>query len=228
MTLASATPASPPIAPAESAEPTVPQQWPYRMTLEVYEQISRLGVIRPEEHVVLLDGLLVQTMTQGSPHFNAVDRGRDALIAAAPLGWYVRADGPIWLRTGPAGVSAPEPDLAVVVGTRDRYEDRPPEVGEVGLLVEIASDADAFRVDRKGLTRYAHAGVPTVWIATLFDRRVHVYTEPSGPGEAPAYGRVEVKQAGDLIEATLPPSGPNQPPTVLGPVAVGSFFRPVP
>ena len=201
---------------------------PYRMSYETYQQIAELGLIRPEEHVVLLDGMLVQTMTQGSPHFNTVDRGREFLSAAVPQGWYVRADGPIRLRTGPLGSSVPEPDLAIVIGSRVNYESRPPEEPEVGLLVEVASDVDAFLIDRKGLARYAFASIPTVWIVTLYDRKVHIHTEPSGPAANPGYGRVEVRQAGESLEVTLKPPTPDQPPALLGPVAVAAFFPPAP
>lgn len=225
MTLATTAPILPSTSPDNLTEPTAPQQWPYRMSLEVYERIAEAGLIPKEDHVVLLDGLLVQTMTQNSPHYNAVDRGRDALKAAAPGGWYVRADGPVWLRTGPAGVSALEPDLAVVVGSRRRYETQPPNEAQIGLLVEVASDTAAFRTDRQGLARYAYAGIPRVWIVTLHDQKVHLYSEPSGPSETPAYGRVRTLAMGETIDPTPLAAGPDQPPAILGPIAVASFFN---
>lgn len=216
-----ATPEAPAIEVAEAAV-----QWPYRMSLELYEQLAELQLIRSDERVVLLDGILVQTMTQGAPHFNAVDRGREALGAALPAGWSVRADGPVRLRTGPLGASEPEPNLAVVFGSRENFETRPPEAAEVGLIVEVASDAAAFLVDRKGLARYAYAQIPLVWIVTLADRQVHVYSEPSGPAELPGYARVDVRQVGALLEADLSCGLADRASQRLGPVAVASFFPP--
>lgn len=199
---------------------------PYRMSYGVYERIAELEVIPREDHVVLLDGFLVQAMTKGPPHFNSVDRGADVFRGAVPRGWSVRVEGPVVLRDGPGGDSAPEPDLAVVVGSRERYEDRHPEAAEVGLIVEVASSAAAFAEDKAGLRRYAHAGIARVWIVALHDRTIHVCTEPSGPTAVPNYGHVEVRRSGEMIEAMLPPQAPGEPPAVLGPIAVASFFPP--
>ncbi len=201
-------------------------QWPYRMSYETYEQIADLAMIRPEEHVVLLDGILVQTMTKGPQHHNSVDRGAEVFRAALPRGWSVRSEGPLVLRTGPAGDSAPEPDLAVVLGARDRYEDRHPEAHEVGLIVEVATSPASFAADRIGLRRYAHAGVSGVWIVSLHDRTVHLFTDPSGPALEPGYAHVEVERPGELLEVMLPSPTPDQPASILGPIAVASFFPP--
>jgi len=209
-------------------ETDAPQQWPYQMSYETYVRISELELIRPEEHVVLLDGILVQTMNKSPQHVNAVDRGEEAVKTALPPGWFVRDEDPVVFRDGPKGVSVPEPDLMVLRGSRERYETRHPEAFEVGLIVEVASSAAAFREDRRGLSRYAHAGIPTVWIIALHDRSIHIHTEPSGPTAEPGYARVEVKRSGELLEAALPGSVPDQPPTILGPIAVASFFPPAP
>lgn len=209
-------------------EADAPQQWPYRMSYETYLRIAELELIRPEDHVVLLDGILVQTMNKSPQHNNAIDRGGDVFRTALPLGWSVRSEGSVSLRDEAERVSVPEPDLMVLRGSRERYETRHPEPFDVGLIVEIASSAAAFREDRRGLSRYAHAAIPTVWIIALHDRSIHIHTEPSGPTAEPGYARVEVKRSGELLEAALPGSVPDQPPTVLGPIAVASFFPPAP
>lgn len=201
-------------------------QWPYRMSYETYEQIVELAMIRPEEHVVLLDGMLVQTMTKGPQHHNSVDRGAEVFRAALPQGWSVRSEAPLVLRTGSEGDSAPEPDLAVVLGARDRYENRHPAAHEVGLIVEVATSPTSFAADRVGLRRYAQAGISTVWIVSLHDRTVHLFTDPTGPSLEPGYAHVEVKRPGELLEVTLRSPTPGEPPTIMGPIAVASFFPP--
>lgn len=214
------------IPPAERAESDVVPGWPYRMSYDTYEQIAASGLIRPEEHVVLLDGILVQIMTKGPDHSLAMLRGQEVLRSSCPHGWHVRPEQPIALPNEQGGDSAPEPDLSVAVGTMDRYPSRHPGIGEVGLVVEVATTAAMFARDRSGLRRYAGAGIPTAWIVTLYDRKVHAHTEPSGPSATPGYARVEVKQVGDLIEASLSPLAAGTPPAVLGPIAVASFFPP--
>ena len=224
MTIASAQAS---IAPATPPNPeTASEGWPFPISLALYLKMAELELIRPEEHVVLLDGFLVQTMTKGHDHINAVDRGEDALKAVLPPGWLVRDEDPIVLAEGPEGASVPEPDLVVLYGTRERYDGRLPGATDVALVVEVASSAAAFLADRKGLARYAYAGIPAVWIITLHDRRAYVYTEPSGPAAAPGYARVEEKGHGDMLAATLSSPACDQAPVVLGPVAVASFFPP--
>lgn len=200
---------------------------PYRMTLEVYERIAALGIIRPEDHVVLLDGILVQTMTKGPGYCFSLLCGQEVLRMACPEGWHVRPEQPIALPNEQGGDSAPEPDLSVAGGTMHQYRDRHPGPSELGLVVEIAASSAMFTPGRTGLRRYAYAGILTVWIVTLFDRKVHIYTEPSGPTTTPSYARVATRQVGELIEANLAQADADQP-AILGPIAVASLLPPAP
>jgi hypothetical protein len=164
------------------------------MSYELYERIADEEWLRASDHVVLLDGLLVNQMSKGPRHRNAVYRGLAALQVALPPGWVVWNEQPIALRGGPAGDSAPEPDLAVVFGNLERYEDRHPDGAEVGLVVEISSSVDAVRVDRSGLARYAFAGIPMAWVVNIPERTVEVYSEPSGPSADPGYRRLDARR----------------------------------
>ncbi len=199
---------------------------PYRMSYEVYERIGKLGMIRPEEHVVLLDGILVQTMNKGPDHYTATYEANLTLVRSVPAGWYVRQEAPIVLRGGPRGESAPEPDVAVVVGRNANYIQRHPEAHEVAIVVEIATSAAAFAADRAGLYRYAHAGIATALIVGLHDRSIHIFTEPTGPEADPSYRQVLVKRSGEFIELCLKPATADSPAVMVGPLAVGSFFPP--
>lgn len=199
---------------------------PYRMSYEVYERIAELGLIRPEEHVILLDGILVQTMTKGADHSSSLYDCFFSLVRSTPDGWHVRQEQPITLRGGPRGDSAPEPDVAVVVGHNGNYRRRQPGASEVSLVVKVATSAAAFRVEREGLERYAFAGIPAAIIVALHDNSAHIFTEPSGSATEPArYARVQVKRPGESLELEL--RGPSdRPSAVLGPIAVASLFPP--
>ncbi len=214
-------------APAPAVE-EIAVQWPYRMSYETYERIGELGLFRNEDHITLLDGILVQTMTKGPDHSSDLIEGLFMLARIVPDGWHVRPEQPIALRRGPRGDSAPEPDVAVVTGRNGDYKRRHPEPHEVALVVEVASSPAAFRVERAGLQRYAHASIPTVLIVALYDNSIHVHTEPSGPTDQPGYSRVEVKRSGELIEVELKPPSAGEAATILGPIAVESFFAPNP
>jgi Uma2 family endonuclease len=84
--------------------------------------------------------------------------------------------------------SEPEPDVAVVRGSDDDYSDHHPGPEDVPLLVEVADTS--LRRDR-GFKKaiYAKARIAVYWIVNLIDRRVEVYTQPTGPAAAPDYGQ---------------------------------------
>jgi len=183
----------------------------YRLPLDVYRRMGELGLLLPSDRVVLLDGLLVKKMPKGPRHSTATIRTYKLLTALLPPCWTVRQEQPLELAGGPRGDSAPEPDLAVVVGTDDDYQFRHPTGGDVRLVVQVADSSLA--IDRKGLARFARVGIPWTWIVNLGNQTIEVYSEPSGDVAEPAYAKVEVKGVGEVVTITL--DG-----TAVGPIRV--------
>jgi Putative restriction endonuclease len=196
----------------------------YRMSYDLYERIAEHGLLGPKDRVVLLDGVLVNQMPRGPKHTTSVALGQVALQVAAPVGWYVRAEQPIVLRDGPQGDSAPQPDLALAIGSILRYADRHPIGPEIGLVVEVATDPDALRIDRAGLARYAHAGIPIACIVNIPDRSIEVYSEPSGPSADPGYRRLETLRPGQSLAGEI--GNATTGPAAIAPIPVESFFAP--
>ena len=144
-----------------------------RWTRLEYERLVDTGIFRPGERLELLAGDLVVREPQGSLHATAVGLAEDALRACFGPGWVVRVQMPIALDDA----SEPEPDVAVVPGTRHDYELAHPS--RPALLVEVAeSSLDADRDYKARL--YAHAGVPEYWIVNLVNRVLEVRRTPSG------------------------------------------------
>ena len=100
-----------------------------------------MGLFRKSDRLMLLHGLLVKKMTMGPRHFGACRRIAKALAGALPAGWHERQDSPVTLTGGPAGFgSEPEPDVVVVSGAPEDYEDvRHPGPDEIALLVQVAA-----------------------------------------------------------------------------------------
>jgi hypothetical protein len=197
----------------------------YRMSYDLYEQITEAGLLGPKDRVVLLDGFLVNQMPIGPLHTASVALGGLALQGASPTGWYVRSEQPIILRNGPDGDSVPQPDLAVAIGTVLSYLKRHPVADEVGLVIEVATDSKALRVDRLGLPRYAHAGIPLACIVNIPDRSLEVYSEPSGPTADPSYRRFETLRPGQTLVGEI--GNATTGPAALAPIPVEAFFAPV-
>ncbi len=207
------------------AAPPTPGLRLHRISYETYERMVELGIFGPRDKIVLLDGLLVDKMTKGAQHNSAILRGQEALRAAAPAGWHVRPDQPVALRAGPAGDSAPEPDLAVIFGNFERYDDRHPNGSEVGLVVEVATSPAAVRIDRAWLDRYAHAGIPIACIVDITDRSIEVHSGPSGPTDSPGYRTSEVLRPGQVLAGEI--GTETTGPAAIAPIPVAAFFAPV-
>ena len=214
----------PEASPMQAAAPTQALSL-HRISYERYDKMVNLGIFGPNDKVVLLDGLLVNRMTRGAQHRNCVLRGLKILQVAAPAGWEIYPEQPVALRNGLDGDSAPEPDLMVVFGSLERYEDRHPTGSEIGMVIEVAATADAVRIDRAWIGRFAHAGIPVACIVNFLDRSIEVHTEPSGPSENPGYAKLETLRPGQVLVASI--GNAITGPAATAPIPIESFFPPV-
>ena len=149
-----------------------------RWTVEEVHRLMDLGVFGDKAPYELLDGELVEKMTEKAPHMHGVDNTYDLLSEIARPEHHAQGPHPITLDDR----SEPEPDVCVVRGSRKDYA-KPPRPADVLLLVEVC-DA-SFRDDRRRkLPLYARAGIPEVWLLDLERRRLLVHTEPLGDGYA--------------------------------------------
>jgi Uma2 family endonuclease len=155
--------------------------WFYRLTVDQYRAMARSGILTPDDRVELLEGWLVAKMTKLRPHVVSAQRTYHAITTLLPTGWFAAKEDPVL-----AFDSEPEPDISVVRGTFDDYEERTPGPLQVALVVEVADSSLAG--DRSVKKRlYARAGFPIYWLINLVDKRIEVYTEPTGPVEQPDY-----------------------------------------
>jgi Uma2 family endonuclease len=154
----------------------------YRFSVDQYEKMIDAGVLTSGDRVELIEGIVVQKMTQHPPHAVAIDYCRDALVSLLPDDWRLREQKPIKLSD-----SEPEPDLVIVRAPLRLYERRHPRPADIAVVSEVADTT--LETDRRDKGRmYARARIPVYWIINLNDRCVEVYTEPRG-GKSPVYRR---------------------------------------
>jgi Uma2 family endonuclease len=173
-----------------------------------YERLVDLGAFRPGERLELVGGALVVREPQGGPHATAVGLVEDALRLAFGTGWTVRAQSPIALDED----SEPEPDIAVVPGTRRDHKHAHPS--HPVLVVEVAESSLEFDRGEKA-SLYARAGIADYWIVNLVAQALEVYRDPVPAPLAPyghRYGATITLGAGDRVS-------PLSAPTVAVPVA---------
>jgi Uma2 family endonuclease len=151
-----------------------------RWTRVEYERLVDCGIFEPSDRIELIDGLLLVSEPQSSPHYTSIQLVQQALARAFGEGWTVRSQAPIALDDA----SEPEPDVAVVRGgIRDFAAAHP--VDPV-LVVEVSLSSLAFDREHKA-SLYARAGRPEYWIVNLVDRVIEVRREPAPEPSAP-YG----------------------------------------
>ncbi len=168
-----------------------------------YDRLVHFGAFRGDP-VELIDGQLVVAEPQGSYHVTAVGTADDVLRAVLPAGWIVRTQAPLALDDA----SAPEPDLAVVPGTRADYRDAHPE--RPALTIEVADSSLDFDRQHKG-SLYARAGIADYWIVNLVDRTLEVYRDPGLDPSAPygwRYQSVETLAPPAIVRPLAFPSAP--------------------
>jgi Uma2 family endonuclease len=167
-----------------------------------YERLIDLGAFRPGERLELVGGALLVCEPQGGPHFTAVGLVDDVLRQVFGIGWTVRAQGPITLDED----SEPEPDIAVVPGSRRDHSRAHPS--HPVLIVEVADSSLAFDRAEKG-SLYARAGIADYWILNLPDQVLEVYREPAAAPHAPyghRYGATITLAPRDLVSPLAVPT----------------------
>ena len=144
----------------------------WRLTRARYDQIVDAGIFGPEDHVELLDGLLIAREPQGERHTIVLALVRAAIERAFGRGYWVREEKPVALDD----LSAPEPDLVVVRGQPRDYLGRGHPSHPL-LTVEVAVTSLALDRVRKGAL-YARAGIEDYWVVNLKADVLEIYREP--------------------------------------------------
>ncbi|MBI3457481.1 MAG: Uma2 family endonuclease [Candidatus Rokubacteria bacterium] len=146
-----------------------------RFSVREYQRMIDAGVLTEDEHVELLEGVVVPMSPTSPKHAAHVARLGELLRLLLGSRAQVREEKAIALE--PA--SQPEPDLAVVRARSDFYAGSHPTAADVLFLIEVA-DTSLERDRGVKLALYAAAGIPAVWILDLPGDRLWVASEPRG------------------------------------------------
>jgi Uma2 family endonuclease len=172
-----------------------------RFSVDQYHRMIQSGAFTEDDHVELIDGWVVRKMAKGPGHEFTTGQLGAALAEQTRPEMHVRNQAPLTL-----GESEPEPDIAIVRGTRGDYRQRHPGAEDVTLVIEVSDTTLA--TDRfKGRT-YAAAGIPEYWIVNLVDRRVEVYREPSPSGSG--YTKCDTFAAGQRVPFVVDEHRPSE------------------
>ena len=156
---------------------------------EEYDRMVDLGFFDEDEHVELLEGVLVKMSPQGWQHAAVIQRLSKILARKIDESLAVRTQLPF----AAGAYSEPEPDLAIVVDAPKSRE----HPNRLLLVIEVAGDSLETDRQAKGAI-YARARVPEYWIVDLEAMCVEVYTRP----KRGRYERKQVLRDGDVLRPT--------------------------
>ena len=152
----------------------------HRFTVAQYHRMIATGVFTANDRVELLEGWIVDKMPQHPVHAGTISILLAKLQAKLSKEWIVRVQSPITLED-----SEPEPDLAIVSGSEERYLTAHPKPEDIAFVVEVADSSVEHDRIVKART-YARARLPICWIVNLVEQQVEIYTQPRA-GKTPTY-----------------------------------------
>jgi Uma2 family endonuclease len=171
--------------------PAGPQ--PRLFTVDEYYKMAEAGILRPEERVELIEGVVVTMSPIGDPHVIAVVRLTRIFGSRLLTQVDISVQNPV--RLGPQ--IDPEPDIAVI--RRGEADPQPgrfnyPATGDVVLLVEVSESSLEYDTGEKAHL-YARHGLPELWVLDLTGDRLIVHRDPTPDG----YANVRVLARGESI-----------------------------
>jgi Uma2 family endonuclease len=143
-------------------------------TVDEYYQMAKVGIIRDDERVELLDGEIVPMNPIGSPHAWCVTRLMEAFVPIIGA-FRLIVQNPVRLDQK----AEPEPDITIL--RRDAPQDRHPGPTDALLVIEVADSS--IKKDRgRKRAMYARARIQEYWIVDLNADRIEVYRQPGARG----------------------------------------------
>jgi Uma2 family endonuclease len=177
-----------------------------RFTVDEYEHMGAVGIIRADERVELIRGEIVAMSPIGGPHAHCVTRLMELLVHMGLAGVRVMVQNPVRLPDD----SEPVPDLMLI---RDRdYHEQLPTGADILIVIEVSDSTRTY--DRKvKLPLYAEVGIPEAWIADIVAGRIERYTFPNANG----YQMTMRSERGGQIESAAIPALTLPVDAILGP-----------
>ncbi len=151
--------------------PTRPER-PFRFTREQYYEMGTRGYF-DGTRVELIFGEVVEMSPIGWAHALGVGLITDALAAAFATGYWLNIQQPFAV-SGVQPGSEPQPDVAVIPGSKRNYTDHPTHAA---LIVEVADTTLSNDTTTKA-ELYATAGIADYWVLDLNARQLHVFRDP--------------------------------------------------
>lgn len=148
----------------------LPAPRPRRFTKEEFYRLGELGFA--SERSELIHGEIIEMPPIGPEHADITNGLVALLLKQLPEGWLLRADSPLDL-----GDSQPQPDVAIVRGSREMFKHAHPKTAEV--VIEVAQSSRDYDLKTKAAL-YAQAGIGEYVVVDVASRSLFIHGKPAG------------------------------------------------
>lgn len=166
-----------------------------RFTVEEYHQLAEIGILKSNERVELVSGVIFSMSPMHSRHASIIARLETTLKRQLGDRFQVRVQLPVKL----SDKSEPEPDISIVRVREDYYETAHPQADDTVVLIEVSASTLSFDRDTK-MPVYARSGIGEFWLVNVEAETVTVFTEPTDSDYAT---KTVVKSSAPIVSVTI-------------------------
>ncbi len=173
----------------ESVMSALPAPTPKRFTKEEFYKLGELGFA--SERSELIHGEIIEMPAIGPEHADITNLLIALIAKRLPEGWLLRCDSPLDL-----GDSQPQPDIALVRGTREMYRHAHPKTAD--LIIEVAQSSRDYDLKTKSAL-YAQAGVQEYVVIDVASQKLFIHGDPSVAG----YKKIVEPTSGEFVSLAV-------------------------
>jgi Uma2 family endonuclease len=145
----------------------------FRATVAEYHRMGEAGIFDTRNRVQLIEGEVLEMAPVGALHATITDLLFEHFSRNLPTDYFARNQQPITL----SDISEPEPDIAIICGTRKVFLSAHPSATDIALVIEVAQST--LQLDRSvKVPLYAAHDVAECWIVDVKARAIEQYTQP--------------------------------------------------
>lgn len=158
-----------------------------------YHAMLSTGIVREDERLELIEGMLVEMSPPSSEHAAVVRMLVQLLTPLLDASMMLDVQNPLWLEDG----SEPQPDVMLLKARADFYLRAHPRAEDVLLLIEVAKSSLSYDRSLKAQL-YARTGVAEYWLVDIENRQLIVHQHVAQQGDARGYQQVHSYREGVL------------------------------
>jgi len=152
----------------------------YHWTVDALYRALDSGVFEHPERLELIQGRIIENMSQGPRHSTLASEVADMLREAIRQKYAIREEKPVRIAFV-AFDGEPIPDVMVLKGQQADYSERQPVPEDVELLVEVSDTTVAYDLGEKAQL-YAQAGITDYWVVQVNEAAIVRHREPTPEG----------------------------------------------